>query len=379
MENILSKLVRGGASDPIFKKKPVKRNTQFRIKPWRRVIQTGFVLITIWIGFEFVLFVRQLQQGQIPSISRPPGVEAFLPISALISLKYWLLTGIFNTIHPAALVLLLLIGFTALFMKKGFCGWVCPVGFLSEMLARLHIGIFDRQWKLPRLLDYPMRSLKYLLLGFFAYAVFAQMNLDDLHKFIYSPYNKVADIKMLLFFSEMSQTTFWALVILVLLSLGIPYFWCRYLCPYGALLGGLSWLSPFKIHRNRQTCIDCEKCTNVCPAKIIVHKAVTVMSDECHACMNCVDACPVKDTLYLSVSEKRARFPRKIYAAAIVLLFLAGVITARLSGVWQNSISTEEYQNHIRHLNDPDYFHLQGQVPAYDERQSQDHQKLKPE
>jgi len=349
------------------KKYRFERAEKFRIKPSRRIIQAGFLLVTIWIGIEFAVFVHQLQQGQVPTISRPPGVEAFLPISALISLRYWILTGIFNTIHPSALVLLLMIGFTAVFMKKGFCSWVCPVGFFSEMLAGIHILIFDRQWKLPKLLDFPMRSLKYLLMGFFVYAVYAQMTMPDLHKFIYSPYNKVADIKMLLLFSHMSETTFWVLVILVLLSIGIPYFWCRYLCPYGALLGALSWLSPFKIHRDKQTCIDCEKCTKVCPAKILVHKSRTVYSDECHSCMNCVDVCPVKDTLYLSVTEKRGKISRKIYAVSVVALFIVGMMLARFTGVWQNSISVEEYQYHIRHLDDPAYFHNQGQVPDYDE------------
>jgi len=47
------------------------------------------------------MFVNQLEDGMWPTVSRPPGIEAFLPISSLISLKYWLVTGIFNPIHPS--------------------------------------------------------------------------------------------------------------------------------------------------------------------------------------------------------------------------------------------------------------------------------------
>ncbi len=351
--------------NPKKKTRMNKQTTQFKIQPFRRWIQIGFFLVTLWIGLEFILFVHQLEKGLVPTISRPPGVEAFLPISALISLRYWILTGVFNTIHPSAMVLLLIILATALLLKKGFCSWVCPIGLLSDFLAKLHIKIFDRQIGLPRWLDYPLRSLKYLLMFFFLYAVFVQMNVIDLHKFIYSPYNRVADIKMLKFFAEMSPTTFWTLVILFLLSLTIPFFWCRYLCPYGALLGWISWFSLFKIHRDKETCIDCEKCTRVCPARIKVHKIETVFSDECHACLSCIDACPVKDTLYLSATRTKWKMPRKVYAASIVLLFLLGTTVARISGHWQNSITHEEYLYHVKHLNEPLYHHNRGQAPDY--------------
>ncbi len=348
-------------------KKKIERATPFRIQPIRRLVQVGFLLVIIWIGVEFTLFVNQLERGEIPTVSRPPGVEGFLPISGLISLRYWILTGVLNHIHPASVILLLIILATAIFLKKGFCGWVCPFGLLSDMLDKLHLKIFDRRFKMPKLLDYPLRSLKYLIMFFFVYAVLFQMNLFDLHQFIYSPYNRVADIKMFKFFAEMSSATFWTLVILVALSTLIPYFWCRYLCPYGALLGMLSWLSPLKIHRNPDTCIDCGLCTKACPSHIKVDKEKTVWSDECNACFHCVDVCPVKDTLYLSVTRKRFKLSRKAYALIIVLLFLLGTTIARLTGHWQNKIPAQEYLYHIRHLNEPAYFHNQGQVPQYDE------------
>ncbi len=293
-------------------------------------------------------------------------MEAFLPISALISMKYWLVTGIFNTVHPSALVLLLIFLAMAVWLKKGFCAWVCPFGLLSEFLSGIHKKIFDRQFYLPRWLDYPFRTVKYFLLFFFLWAVLVQMDVIDLEKFIYSPYNRVADIKMLFFFTKMSATTFWVLAILVGLSLAIPYFWCRYLCPYGALLGALSWLSPFKVRRDIKTCIDCEKCTQVCPSQIKVHKARSVISDECHACLHCVDICPVKNTLYMALPSKRKILPRKVFALAIVAVFLVGIVIARISGFWQNSIPVQEYMYHMQNMEGPEYYHNRGEVPDYD-------------
>ena len=352
-----------------------KRTDGFRIQPYRRLVQVFFIVLTLWMGIEFYLFVHQLEQGMVPALTRPPGVEAFLPISALISLKYWVLTGIYNTIHPSALVLLLIFILISVVLKKGFCSWICPFGWFSEMLAKVHIRIFDKQWKLPKWLDYPLRSLKYLLLFFFIWAVFVEMNQDTLKNFIYSPYNRVADIKMLHFFTHMSDTTFWTLLFLVGLSLAIPYFWCRYLCPYGALLGALSWLSIFKINRNRESCIDCEKCSQVCPATILVHKENTVISDECHSCLHCVDVCPVKDTLYFSVTNKKHRLPRRAYAWAIIGIFLAGTTLARLFGVWDNTISDKEYLHHIQNINGPQYHHNRGKVAEYDQEKWQSGQE----
>jgi polyferredoxin len=164
----------------------------------------------------------------------------------------------------------------------------------------------------------------------------------------------------------MSEMTFWVLAILVALSIAIPYFWCRYLCPYGALLGAVSWLSPYKIRRNLSSCIDCKKCTKVCPAKILVHKEKTVFSDECHTCLQCVDSCPVKDTLYLAAPKHKLRISRKAVAWVVVIIFTAGTFLARLAGVWQTSISPNEYLYHMKHLDMPQYHHNQGEVAGYD-------------
>ncbi|NOY57873.1 MAG: 4Fe-4S binding protein, partial [Calditrichaeota bacterium] len=306
-----------------------------------------------------------LERGADHVVSRPPGVESFLPISSLMSLKYWILTGKFNHVHPFGTLLFIIILATAFLLKRGFCSWVCPVGLFSEYLAKIHVLIFSRPRNLPRWLDYPLRSLKYLILFFFLWAVLVQMNVIDLQKFIYSPYNKVADIKMLLFFVNMSSFTVRVLIGLALFSILIRFFWCRYLCPYGALLGLTSWTSLFKIHRNPDTCIDCEECTQACPMNIKVHKEKIVISDECNACLRCVGACPVENTLIFSVTRTKARLQPVVYALVIVLLFLGGSVIARLTGVWQNNIPTQEYRYHIKHLNDPSYFHNRGQVPDY--------------
>lgn len=326
----------------------------------RRSVQILFTATTLLIGAQFYLFVRGLENGAAKVITRPPGVEAFLPISSLMSLKYWLLSGNFPRVHPSGLLLLIVIVATALLLKRGFCSWVCPFGLLSEMLAKIHIRLFDRQKRVWKWLDYPLRSVKYVLLFFFLWAVVAQMNLPALEAFINSPYNKVADIKMLKFFAEATPLTIKVLIGLTLLSVLVRNAWCRYLCPYGALLGALSWLSPWKIRRNADTCIDCKKCTVACPANITVHRPLTVRSDECHACYACVDACPVENTLSLSAPKRTMAIKPALYAVIVVALFLLTSIGARLSGVWQTNIPLDEYRHHMQHLDE--YDHARGRA-----------------
>jgi polyferredoxin len=332
----------------------------------RSAVQAGFVLLCLWIGVEFHLFMEWGTSGGAAAwVGRPPGVEGFLPISALISLKHWAATGAINTIHPSGLFIFLAIAGMGLFLKKAFCSWLCPIGTLSESLWMLGEKLFGRTLNLPRWLDLPLRSLKYLLLAFFVWAIW-QMDVSELTAFIYSPYNRMADAKMYLFFASISRSAFWSIAVLMLLSVVIKNFWCRFLCPYGALLGLLSWASPLKITRTAETCVDCELCTKACPARILVHKARRVRSDECTACMECVKACPVIDTLELRASQKSAAVPAPVLAALVVGLFVAITGMAMLTGHWENSISREEYQRRFKEINSPLYNHNRGEVPAYE-------------
>ncbi len=339
----------------------LKEDSQFQ----RSAVQYAFAILCIWIGVEFALFMAWgTSGGQESFFPRPPGAEGFLPISALISLKYWLQTGIVNTIHPSGLFILVAIIGVSLVVKKAFCSWLCPIGTLSESLWMLGRKIFKKNWSLPRWLDYPLRALKYLLLLFFVWSI-AHMDVDALVGFIHSPYNKVADIKMYLFFAEITGMALVTIGVLMLLSIFVKNFWCRYLCPYGALLGIVGWLSPLKVTRTASTCIDCELCTKVCPANIKVHKTGRVWSDECSSCLQCVQVCPVKDTLEIRARTKGGAVPAWVLGTLVVALFVAITGAAMLTGHWQNSISQQEYQRRFKELNSPLYQHFRGEVPRY--------------
>ena len=329
-----------------------------RIEWLRHSIQALLLAIVVVLGWQFVRWVRGLEVGRIVG-ERPPGVEGFLPISGLLSLRHLAHTGEISSVHPAALVLLLAIVGASLLVKKSFCSWLCPVGTLAEMLAALGRRVFGRTFNLPRWLDLPLRSLKYLLLAFFVWAVFFRMTPALVAEFLDSPYNKVADIKMLYFFERLSPFAAKFLIGVAVASTLVPYFWCRYLCPYGGLLGILSLLSPFKITRRPASCIDCGLCAKACPARLPVDRLGKVRSDECFGCLSCVAACPVNRALQVAGPRRVGWTLRPAVAAAVIMgLFFGGIAAAKLAGHWRNNVTDREYLERIHELEGPQYEHL---------------------
>jgi len=333
------------------------KRQKYDIQTIRSITQTAIAFFNLYIGWRFYLFVRYFEtQGATAFVPRPPSVEAYLPISALLSFKYFLSTGIFDRIHPAGLSLFIIILFTSWLLKRGFCSWICPIGTISEWAWKLGENIFGRNIRLPRFLDYPLRSLKYLLLLFFLYAAMS-MNALVLKLFLNGPYNRVADIKMLKFFTEISSTALTVILLLVIFSILSKNFWCRYLCPYGALLGILAWASPIKVTRNKEKCINCDKCTRACPSYLEVARSKRVHSVECTACLACISACPVSDALQLEPPLRSRPITNRLYAALLIGLFFSLIGLAQVTGHWQTSISLSEYQKRILEIESPIYTH----------------------
>lgn len=315
----------------------------------RRVIQFFFLLFTLWIGWGFYRFVLHFEQSGNPFVTRPDSVDAFLPIGGFMAAKYFLLTGIIEPLHPAGFVMFAAICGVSLALKKGFCGWICPVGTVSQYLWMLGERLFGRNFITGKYTDIGLRSLKYILLGFFVVLIGIAMTPNIMLLFFITDYYKVADVRMMKFFTEMSRLTFWILVLLASLSLLYKNFWCRYLCPYGALLGILSRLSPVKVRRNDEKCTRCGACTKACPMLIEVERQSVIDSAECFGCMTCVGICPSKGALELSVRGRRGRAAMRplLYPVLLIALFYLVIGIGMVAGKWHSLIPYEEYQRLI--------------------------------
>jgi polyferredoxin len=332
------------------KKKLIRRLDVDRSQWYRRSFQGAFLLLNLWLGAKFYFWVRQFENGVVDAnLHRPPGVEGWLPIAGLMNFKYWLLSGEIPRVHPAAMFLLLTFLAISFLFRKAFCSWLCPVGTLSEYLWRAGKKLFRRNFYLPRWLDLPLRGLKYFLLGFFAWAI-STMSAEGIRDFMQSPYGLIADVKMLNFFRHIGETGLIVLGVLVVASMFAPNFWCRFMCPYGALLGLTSWMSPARIRRSEETCIDCAKCAKACPAALPVDKLVQIRSAECTGCLECVAVCPAQDALTMSLPKLIAEQPRKAalpawaMAVGIAVLFLGVAGFANVTGHWQSPIPPSVYE-----------------------------------
>ena len=327
------------------------RNPHRKLPAIRWVVQLAYAAFCLLVGYEFYTFYAQIITEVPVTMRRPPAVEGFLPISALVALKRFLVTGRWDDVHPAGLVILASAIGSAFLARKSFCSWICPGGTFSRVLETLGEKLLWRRRgfpRVPRWLDWPLLSVKYLLLAFFAKLVLWDMPAFALDAFVHSPYNVAADAKMLLFFFDLSTTAIVVLVSLVVLSLVVKHFWCRYACPYGALLGLASLVSPARVVRDPESCNDCRACTRACPAEIPVHARGSVWTPECTGCMSCVAACKTPDTLTLVRRGRRGLSPWLVPALGVGVLLVAWAV-ARLTGHWETvvplDVFTDIYRN----------------------------------
>ena len=331
---------------PPSKKAWVRRVGRDRSQVLRRGIQAAFLVLNLWIGFQFYHFVRAAEAGSVAGYTRPAGVEGWLPIAGMMNTRYFVLTGEVPRIHPAAMVLFATFLLSSLLLRKAFCGWLCPVGTLSEYLWKLGRDTFRRVFFPPKRVDIALRSLKYILLGLFVYAVFS-MPAEGLEGFLTSPYGLIADVKMLNFFRFLGVTGAVVIGVLALGSIFVPNFWCRYLCPYGALMGLAALASPLRIRRTPAACIDCAKCAKACPAKLPVDELIQIRSAECLGCMECVAVCPAEGALEMRFVPAKRRVAPKWIAAGLAAMFFGLVGLAKVTGHWDSPIPAALYERLI--------------------------------
>jgi len=387
MPNLIDTAAEQSTPPPTKPVKPHHRRTApDRSQRIRLIVQSLFVLLNVFLCVQFYFFVRYFETSATgPHVARPAGVDGWLPIAGLMNLRYLLATGRIPSIHPAAMVVFLIFIAISLFMKRAFCAWLCPVGTLSEYLWKAGRKLLGRNFTLPRWLDIPLRSIKYLLLAFFVFII-GNMSAAALEDFMLQPYGILADVKMLHFFTHMSTTALVVIAVLMLLSVFVKNFWCRYACPYGAVMSLASLASPLTIRRDTDACVDCGKCAKACPMDLPVDRLIQIRSIECTACLECVAVCNTQNAIQFALPPARLRPAAQHYpsapaagaaavaaypsaptvaqrwqgrtlqplAAAILIaaLFCGGVGLARLTHHWQTNISDDVYRELIPHADE---------------------------
>jgi ferredoxin-type protein NapH len=195
-------------------------------------------------------------------------------------------TILLTTVISAGLLILL-----ALLVGRGFCGWLCPFGFILDVVDRLVPKVF----RLPPWLG--NRLNKY---GVLAGALVASAGTGTQAFCTVCPIGAVCR-------SYGVQSTLGGAEIAVVpliagLDLAGKRSWCRHFCPVGALFALFSRLSPLTVHINARRCrkFSCKRCADVCPMGIVPAadledgRTPDISRAECITCLRCVDVCPYK-------------------------------------------------------------------------------------
>jgi len=310
----------------------------------RRIVQGLFLALFLF------LFIQTESKGT-DELGWP--VRLFLDVDPLIALTTSLASRRAEGLFWPALVLA---GLTAL-LGRIFCGWVCPLGTLNNLAGGLRttrpnppgaggfrvkyyvllglIGMSLFGVQLAGILDPISLTIRSFSLALYPAASFAATSLFDaiyrLNLPLVTPASEAVYgllQKTVLPFRQpwSAQGVFIGLTFLGLLALNLVQrrFWCRFLCPLGALLGLLSRRSVLRRSVSEE-CDSCGACVGVCQADAVPAGKDRWRASECLLCSNCDDACP-KNAVSFGLMKGRPRGGldlgrRKVMASVFVGAF----------------------------------------------------------
>jgi polyferredoxin len=292
-----------------------------------------------------------------------PDYEAYCPFGGLQALgSFFNINALSCSMTTMQIMMGIMLMLGAILFSKLFCGYICPLGTLSELIGRAGDKLKIRI-NVPESADGSLRAMKYMLL--FATFYFT-LNSGELFCRKFDPYYAAmtgfgSDVVILY--------ALIALVVLIAGSLIFRLFWCRYLCPFGAMtnifryfwwFAGITFIyivlialkvkiplyipliayttagyvlevvkmknvkpSPVYISRNEETCTSCNLCSVKCPQEIEVAAMKKVTHIDCNLCGDCLQVCPEKDTLQIN-RRKMNWLPGLVLGLLIIAGFTAG-------------------------------------------------------
>lgn len=283
------------------------------------------------LAFFVLLVTYAAYLHQVLGGSKSPSIHAICPFGGLESLYQVFTTGSFiSKIFTGTLTLFVITVILALFFRRSFCGLICPFGAIQEFFAKLGQSIFKRKWIIPTTIDKPLRYLKYIVL---AITVIYAWKTAGLWMAPYDPWSAYGHLSEGL--ESVWNESAVGLIILFLTVIGsliYDRFFCKYLCPMGALYGIIGKVSPFKVIRNETTCIHCGKCSKGCPMNIDVQHTLKVTSAECINCQTCVLSCPKAGAIE-SMEGKKVVKPF-VLIVLVLVVFFGSIFASQAAGLY---------------------------------------------
>ena len=308
------------------------------MEKFRYGIQATFIALMAYIGY------RHQVVGGGPT-GAPP-LDAYCPFGAVETLLTYVTTGDLlakisysNLWIFGALVIVILVSGAV------FCGWMCPLGGLSDWLYQVRRRFYQRKLEFSPRVTQILSYGRYLLLVTIIYFSwkFSRLWFEE-----YDPF------KLIFHFNVETATGWFIIGLFILLSLLIERAWCRFFCPLGGIVGLLAKLSWFKIERNNDSCINCKKCEKVCPTVVAVQQVHVVNDTRCIQCFRCVEACPIKETLRIKSRMNGIMSNLKPMTVAFlsVIIFASILISIQASDKWDVKSKSIKSVNQITETKD---------------------------
>lgn len=276
-----------------------------------------------------VLTVRHMELG----VEKAASIDAFCPFGGVESFLTYVTTGEFvRRINVSSFILLAIVLGVTLLFGRVFCGFFCPLGTLQEWIRALakKMGI-KNEIELPKSVDRFARYIKYVVL---VVIIYFSWKVGDLVFRNYDPYNALMHLGNEF---EEKPVGYSILGLVLVSSLFVKNWWCRYFCPLGAFLAIFRKISPFKINRNNDTCVHCKACDDTCVAGLEIENQTEIKSADCVSCLRCVKDCP-NGSLKLKVGKKE--FSKKTFSWIVASAFALLIIVAVVSPLWKTKESS---------------------------------------
>ncbi|MHC4233951.1 MAG: 4Fe-4S dicluster domain-containing protein [Planctomycetota bacterium] len=262
-----------------------------RITTVRIIVQT--VVLALFLSFVLLTTFRHLDD--LPGLRWV--VSKFLEVDPLVALATAITT---HTVYKG-LIWSLVILIPTLFLGRIFCNWICPYGIIHQFIG----WVFNTRGAKARIESNRYRGMfaikYYVLIGMLVACLFGSLQIGLLDPIVFV--HRAFSINVVPTFNMPAQSFFgdyklhqlgWFVGGLFLFFVGmnlvIPRFFCRVICPLGALLGVLSRFAFWRIERDPQKCTDCDLCLQSCEGASDPHTQLRM--SECFVCMNCIEDCP---------------------------------------------------------------------------------------